>query len=223
MSTTPPLDLPARITSISVQKKNRDRYSLFADNEFLIGVSASTLMELKLEKGVEITPSLYRKIQQAEGRFAVKSYLMKLLARRDHSRRELLLKARKKEYPEEVIEDALYELEKKGYLDEQAFAIQFAADKFELNRWGPRKIEAHLIKKGISKDMIRKSLANTFGERELGDTFLNLVLKRKRRFLKENDPYKRKKKVFDYLKRKGYEANDIFKHLDNLLEAISDG
>ena len=222
MSVEPNQQLPARITSISVQKKNKERYSIYVEEGFLVGVSESTLIDLKLAKGVEVTPQLFRKIQREEGRFAVKSYLMKLLARRDHARKELLTKAGRKDYPKEVVLDILDELEEKGYINEESFAEKFTADKFKLNQWGPSKIKAHLYKKGISKHIIEKSIGNYFEDLELKETYKNLVLKRKRRFLKEENLLKRKKKIFDYLNRKGFKPNSIFKHMDELMDMVSE-
>ena len=222
MPVEPNQQLPARITSISVQKKNKERYSIYVQEGFLVGVSESTLIDLKLAKGVEVTPDLFRRIQREEGRFAVKSYLMKLLARRDHARKELLTKARKKDYPEEVVLDILDELQEKGYINEESFAEKFTADKFNLNQWGPSKIKAHLYKKGVSKHIIEKSISNYFEDLELKETYKNLVLKRKRRFLKEENLLKRKKKIFDYLNRKGFKPDSIFKHMDELMDMVSE-
>lgn len=213
-------DLPGTITSISVQKNNKERYSIFVDDDFLLGISEQTLLKFNLAQGDTITPALLRKMQREEGRFKVKSYLMKLLGRRDHARKELFTKAIRKEYPKEVINSVLDELEEKGYLNQAAFAEKFASDKSRLNKWGPAKIKAHLYKKGISKSVAERSIDKAFEETDLEETFLNLVLKRKRRFLREEDPYKRKKKVFDHLARKGYRPSSIYDHLDELMKAI---
>lgn len=222
MPVEPNQQLPARITSISVQKKNKERYSIYVEEGFLVGVSESTLIDLNLAKGVEVTAQLFQKIQREEGRYAVKSYLLKLLGRRDHARKELLTKARKKDYPDEVVKSILDELEEKGYINEESFAEKFTADKFNLNQWGPSKIKAHLYKKGVSKHVIEKSIGNYFDDLELKETYKNLVLKRKRRFLKEENLLKRKKKIFDYLNRKGFKPNSIFKHMDELMDMVSE-
>lgn len=212
--------LPAAVSSISVQKKNKERYSIYVDEEFLLGVAEQTLLKFNLEKGVVITPSLFRKLQREEGKFAVKSYFLKLLGRRDHARKELFTKAIKKDYPEEVIENVLDELQKKGFINNKGFAEKFASDKAQLSKWGPAKIRAHLYKKGISSSVAEKSIQKAFENEDLKQTFLDLVLKRKKRFLREEDPYKRKKKVVDHLARKGYRSANIFDHIDALMKAI---
>jgi len=212
--------LPGVITSITVQKNNKERYSIFVDDEFLLGVAEQTLLKFGLAKGAEITPNLFRKIQREEGRFAVKSYMLKMLGRRAHARKELFTKAIRKEYPREVIENVLDELEQKGYINDADFADKFASDKSKLNKWGPKKIKAHLYKKGISKSAAEQSIQKAFEEKNLEELLLNLVLKHKRRFLREEDDYKRRKKVFDHLARKGYRSSDIYKYLDALMKAI---
>ncbi len=212
--------LPGVISSISVQKNNKERYSIFVDEEFLLGVAEQTLLKFNLAKGVKITHALFRKLQREEGRFAIKSYFMKLLGRRDHARKELFDKALKKDYPKEVIQNVLDELQEKGYINDKGFAEKFAADKTTLSKWGPAKIKSHLYKKGISNTVAEQSIRKAFEGEDLKQTFLDLVLKRKKRFLREEDPYKRKKKVVDHLARKGYRSGNIFEHIDALMKAI---
>ncbi|MFH5883073.1 regulatory protein RecX [Halalkalibaculum sp. DA3122] len=220
MSTDNSDRLPASITSIVTQKNNRERYSLFIEEGFLIGVSESTLLEYKLRKGLEVTPALFRKLQRAEGRHAVKSYCMRMLARRDYSRKELFQKVAKKEHPPGIIHAVLDELEEKGYVNDRTFAEKYASDKSRLNNWGPAKITSKLYQKGISKHVAQESVEKAFEGIDLQQVFLELVNKKSRRFLREEDPWKRKKKIFDYLHRKGYRSDHIFKYLDMLMESL---
>lgn len=212
--------LPGAISSISVQKKNKERYSIFVDEEFLVGVSEQTLLKFNLAKGDTVTHALLRKMEREEGRFAVKSYMMKRLGSRDHSRKELFTKAIRKEYPKNIIENVLDELEEKGYLNDEKFAEKFVKDKSHLNKWGPNKIKAHLYKKGISNNVAEQSIQKVFEDKNIKKVLLHLVLKGKRRFLREEDAYKRKKKIVDHLSRKGYRSSNIFKYIDDLMEAI---
>jgi regulatory protein len=214
--------LPGVITAITPQKKNRERYSVFVDDTFLIGVADSTLLKNNLHKGAEITPSLFRKLQREEGRQKVKSYLLKLLARRDHARRELLNKARRKDFAPEIIDDVLDELEERDFINEVDFAEKFARDKYHLNGWGPAKIKVHLLKKGISKEISEQATAEVFEETDLKKQFIKLVEKRRYKFLREGNALKRKKKILDYLQRKGYYAGDIYKYLEFLMGRLEE-
>ncbi|MDR9419703.1 regulatory protein RecX [Gracilimonas sp.] len=213
--------LPATISEIQVQKKNATRFSLFADNQFLIGVSESTLTKLNLKKGVEITPSLFEQIVDAENHWAAREYMFRILSRRDHSRKELKDKAYKKGYSGHYIEDILDEFESKEYIDDHKFAMTFAQEKFEFNNWGPYKIRNQLFKKGIAKSVIEKCIEEAFGAEAIKETMFELIQKKKKRYLREPEE-KRRKKIFDFLMRKGYDSNSILKSIDELLDLIKE-
>lgn len=213
-------NLPGLISSIAVQKRNNEQYSIFVNDQFLLGVDEQTLINFNLSKGVEVTSSLFKKMQQEEGRFAIKKYLLKLLGRREHARKELLTKAHRKDYAREVIIDVLDELEENGYLNDSSFARKYAADKYRLNSWGPAKIKAHLFKKGITRTVAEQSIHEVFKNEDLEETFIHLVSKWQRHFLKEQHPLKRKKKIVNYLARKGYRSSSIYSCIDKLMKII---
>lgn len=212
--------LPATISDIQVQKKNTTRFSLFADNQFLVGVSEATLTDLNLKKGVEITPSLFDRITEAELKWAAREYFFRILSRRDHSRKELKDKAYKKGYSGSYIDIILDEFEQKEYINDQKFALKYTADKFEFNNWGPYKIRTQLFKKGISKAVAEECIRKVFGERAVKDGMLDLIRKKKKRYEREPEQ-KQKKKIFDFLMRKGYNSDDILKQMDEFLAIIS--
>jgi regulatory protein len=212
--------LPAPISEIQVQKKNSSRYSLYVENEFLIGISDSTLTKLNLKKGVEITPSLLEQMVSYEDQWAAREYMFRILSRRDHSQKELRDKAYKKGYSGSFIEEILDEFEQKEYINDNKFAKKYAADKFEFNDWGPYKIRTQLFKKGIRKNVVEDVIKQTFGNEAIKESMMTLISKRKKRYQREPEE-KRRKKIFDYLMRKGYDSGNILKHLDELLDIIS--
>lgn len=165
-----------------------------------------------------ITPSLFSEILQKEDEWAIREYFLRLLGRRDHARRELRDKALRKKYPASAIEPILDELEQKKYINNASFAKKFASDKFEFNNWGIHKIRAELFKKGISERDINAALSQ-FEDSELKNTIIELVRKNKRKFQRA-EPEKRKKKIFDYLLRKGYDSNNILKLMNTLLDIV---
>lgn len=212
--------LPAPISEIQVQKKNSNRFSLFVENQFLIGVSEATLTKLNLKKGVVLTPSLLQQIEQAEEQWAAREYFFRILSHRDHSRKELKDKAYKKGYYGSFIEEILDEFEQKEYINDRKFALKYTADKFEFNNWGPYKIRTQLFKKGISKTVTEECIREVFEDDAIKESMADLIRKKRKRYLREPEE-KRKKKIFDFLMRKGYNSNDILKHMDELLALIA--
>ncbi|MEX0771354.1 MAG: regulatory protein RecX [Balneolaceae bacterium] len=214
-------ELPASITSIHPQKKNSNRFSLFHEEHFMLGVSSHTLLKFKLEKGVKLTRSLFSKIVSEEQFLAVKDYLYRLLGRRDHSRNELKTKALRKGYPGEQTELVLEELELKGLIDDLSFAQKYIADKISLQQWGPMKIKVHLHKKGIPDSVIQQALSEQTRGLQLHQICVDLAFKHKLRFLREKDETKRKHKIMKYLQRKGFQYDTINRALPEIFNRLN--
>lgn len=213
-------ELPLTVTRISVQKKNQDRYSLFHNEQFLIGISRKTRNDFSIEEGVTLTPSLYRKLNDAEDFVAIREACFRYLSRRDHSSSELKQKVSKKGYKEGDIEQVIENLSDSGYLDDKAFATKFAEEKTELNQWGPKKIRSHLYKKGIDRTIIDKVLTQKTDDLQLQQICVDLVMKRKRYFLREDDDFKRKQKIYRYLAGRGFSGSVIKKSLPRITDKL---
>ncbi|MEX0994593.1 MAG: regulatory protein RecX [Balneolaceae bacterium] len=215
------VDLPAVITSIQPQKKNRNRFSLFHQEHFILGLSSHSLLRFKLTKGVEITDTLFSRIVSEEQFLDVKDYLYRLLGRRDHSRDELRTKALQKGYESKQVEDVLEELELKDLIDDESFARKYIADKLSLQQWGPVKIRIHLLKKGISGSVIQHAMDEQTRGLQLHQICVDLAIKHKLRFLREKDGIKRKQKIMKYLQRKGFQYDTINRALPEILNRLN--
>lgn len=55
-----------KITKIAQQQKQANRYSIFVDDEFFIGVDQEILIEYALRKDQEVDQNLLDKIKSAE-------------------------------------------------------------------------------------------------------------------------------------------------------------
>jgi regulatory protein len=208
------------ISSITPQKKHRRRYSIFVDDDFLLGVSESVLVEYGLEIGQTVTIKAFRDINRSENYQAVRHYFLKLFGRRAHTRKELQRKSRKKDFEDTAVERVLDELEEKGWIDHDAFAQSFISDKYSLNQWGPLKIARALQQKGIDRTTAQRLTDQYFKSVDLFETFSKLVAKNSYKFNKESKQYKKRKKVFDYLHRKGYHTQQINTHIDRLMQSL---
>lgn len=211
--------LPAPISSIQVQKKNKNRYSVFVEDEFLIGVSDHTLTKFNLRKGTSITPSFINQVIEEENKWNIREYFLRLLSGRDHSTYELKTKAIRKGFLQNDIDSVLDEPAMAKYLDDERFARNFASDKFQINGWGPYKIKAELFKKGVKSEMADRIIHSLFSSEEILESMSKLIMKKKSRFLRD-EKEKRRKRIFDHLMRKGYASDEILKALPELLKQL---
>jgi regulatory protein len=212
--------LPLTVTSITPQKKRADRFSLFHKKTFLLGVSAKSLTDFSIGTGTELTPSLYREIRQAEEVQKVRDSFFDYLSRRDHGSAELKQKALRKGYSADVIDQVLEEFSAKGYLNDLSFAKKFASEKAELRRWGPNKIRSALYQKGIGKKNAEKAVQIAVDNLDQHQICVDLLLKRRRHFLRESESLKRKQKMYRYLAGKGFSSAVIQKAIDTVKDDL---
>lgn len=208
--------LPLAITKISPQKKNSDRFSLFHNNQFLIGVSSQTLLDYSIQKGTELTRDLFHRLNSSEEYQSVKERCYKLLSGRDHGAEELKRKLVQKGFSHAICEQVVSEFREKNQLNDQTYATKFARDKYRLKQWGPKKIKSALFKKGVPKTVISDVIEALKNDIDPVNTCIELALKRDRHFLREPDIFKRKQKIFRYLAGKGYSSDKIKKALPNI-------
>ncbi len=206
------------ITSISGQKKNSNRFSIFVNDTFVVGVSDSCLVNLNLHKGDVFDQEILDKIQHYEEQLSVREYFFRLLSRRDHATSELRQKAIMKGYNVDFINKICNDLESKGYINNSEFAKKFARDKFEFNSWGSQKIRIELSKKGIHKNDIQAAIYE-LDSKDQNEKMNQLFEKSKSKFLR-TDKQKRKKKIFDFFLRKGYDSDQILKALPKWLTEL---
>jgi regulatory protein len=101
------------------------------------------------------------------------------------------------------------------YLNEERFAIHFAGGKFRMKQWGMQKIKYALKEKQVSEYCIKKALKEI--GTEYNDTLRKLAEK-KYASLKSEQYLVRKKKTIDYLLRKGYEPDLVYKVVSVITE-----
>jgi len=138
-----------------------------------------------------------------------KGYALRLLKLRPRSRGELSSKMAGKGYDKPVIINVLDALTQMGFIDDAAFAKAWL--QYRLNRpMGFRRVERELIEKGIPKDVIRGHWAEVKANYDELEVVRTLAKKRARQY-NNIDPLKRKKRVMDYLARRGFQLDVIMK------------
>lgn len=115
----------------------------------------------------------------------------------------------------EAREMILLNLMKDNFLNEERFAKSFARGKFRIKHWGKNRIVNELKMRDISPYNIKTAL------KEIDDKeYINTIYKiteNRNNVISESNPYKRKKKLIDFLLRKGFETDLIFKTIEDVL------
>ena len=83
---------------------------------------------------------------------------MRLLARREHSRAELLGKLVGRGFENDSVEELLQGLEDQDLLSDERFAMSLIASRAETG-YGPKRIDLELRNRGVSEELAREALA----------------------------------------------------------------
>ena len=125
------------------------------------------------------------------------------------------LKLKENGFAEDVIDEVLDILEKEEYLNDKVYCEIFIEDKKKLNGYGKNKIKSLLIQKGISKNIFEDFL-NEFEYDEEFDNALKMGIKKLELLSNEEDNFKKKQKIINYLTYRGFGfdvINDVLKEI----------
>ncbi|OIQ19260.1 MAG: recombinase RecX [Flavobacterium sp. MedPE-SWcel] len=103
-----------------------------------------------------------------------------------------------------------------NFLNEERFACSFARGKFRIKQWGKIRITRELKARQISHYNINSALKEIDKE-EYINSFNELSLKQWNS-IRETNILKKKKKLFDFLIRKGFENQIIYDKIHELAE-----
>ncbi len=146
----------------------------------------------------------------------IKRKLERYCVYQDRCHKEIETKLKEFVLIEEARNQIILHLLEHNFLNEERFSKSFARGKFKIKNWGKQRIIRELKFRDISEYNIKTALKE-IDEQEYLSTIYTIADKRNT-FINEPDFYKRKKKLIDFLIRKGYEFELIFETVKNVLE-----
>ncbi len=148
---------------------------------------------------------------------------IRLLSLRGHSTRELQIKLEARGFEESLVKRVLSDLAGSRYLDDAAFARDWARHLTVHRHYGSRRIERSLLEKGVARDVIREVLAELRREHPERAS-LAALLRKKLGDRKVSDlDRKEKRRLAQSLMNKGYPAGLIYDALGHKEGRFDDG
>lgn len=172
-----------------------EKYKVSVDMDF----SEDEILEMKYFSDIERAKS--RAINYISGKLKTKY--------------EVRLKLKENGFAEEAIDEVLDILEKEEYLNDKIYCEIFIEDKKKLNGYGKNKIKSLLIQKGISKNIFEDFL-DEFEYDEEFDNALKMGIRKLNLLSNEEDKFKKKQKIINYLAYRGFGfdvINDVLKEI----------
>ncbi len=142
--------------------------------------------------------------------------LMQFCAYRDRSQKEVEVKLKEMRMIPQACEQITIKLMQEDFLNEERFARSFVRGKFRIKKWGRIKIIQELKAREISTPLITLALSE-IEEKEYYDTLVK-VAEKKSLLIKEKDPFKKRKKLSNYLLQRGYESSLIYEVIGEMID-----
>ena len=183
---------------INIEKIIKNK--IFLSNGEVLSVNSDIKSMYNLREGMNID-GLYDEISY-ETSFIKALYLLGL---KDRTKEELRIKLNEKIKNKQAIERVVNKMEESGYINDGDYAVNYVKN----SRYGLKRTEFELLKRGISKENIKKALL------EVENNEYNKLEKAIEK-VKNKDEHK----IISYLLRQGFELEDILDRLKDIKEEI---
>jgi regulatory protein len=214
-----------KITRIENQKKRPGRKNIYADDAFLIGVGAETLLRFGLRTGDEITPEKLALLARTEELLGAKNAALRYMSTRPRSEREVHDKLREKEYGEEEIGRIIEDLKRAGLLNDGEFARAFIRNALVLRPTGGAVLKRKLLLLGVGKEVVEEALGDVLAGADLAGEAARAAaafVRKARASGRKADPVKLRQRLTAFLIRRGFTWDVVRTAVKNTLKGGDD-
>lgn len=213
-----------KITRITTQKNNNNRYNIYIDagagEAYGFSVDEAVLVEYRLRKGLVIDDAMVSEFIAKDTFHQSYALAIRYLGYRMRSKKEVYDYLHKKEVEDEHISAVIDRLVANHLLDDEQFAKAFVQTRINTSSKGPLLIEQELLHKGISRDLCARAL-------QMYDDSLQyeraLKWTQKKSNTRKKESYrKRKQRLEASLTRKGFTQHVIKEVIEATLPAKDD-
>jgi regulatory protein len=125
----------------------------------------------------------------------------RFLGRRDRTVAEVRGRLEAEEIEAEVVDAAIAELSRQGYLNDARYALRFAEDRRTIDAWGAERIERRLLAVGVEPALVSAAV----GERGAAEELEAALAVLRRRFARAPADDRSRDRALGLLVRKGYD------------------
>ena len=183
----------------------KTKIKVYLDEQFAFVLYKGELSRYRIQEGSVLSPELVECIKQEVLLKRAKLRAMHLLNAMDRTESQLRLKLKQSLYPEDVIEKTIQYVKSFGYIEDQGYAERFIHNRQQSK--SKREIYAALSQKGIPREQIELAMKTCYEEADELGAIRRIA--EKKRFSPEESTDAEKKKLYDYLLRKGFKSDDI--------------
>ncbi len=197
-----------KIIDIQVQKRRKNRRSIFLDDGSVFGISEDVFFSIPVQIGDTLTDRKLDNILVADNQQKILDFALNLLSYRMRSKVELMHRLKRKKFNEDGIYSVMEKLEIKGYVDDQKFAQAFAREKVRRKLIGPMALRSEFSVHMLDPDILEYTLKKTYDEFP-EHTLMDQLLKKRRVPMNKLLDITEKKYAVNTLRNKGFSWDRI--------------
>jgi regulatory protein len=198
----PDVLMMSTITALTLQKRNRQRVSVFLDGEYAFGLAR--IVAAWLEVGQELSDEKIAQLRAEDEREVAYQRVLRLIQYRPRSENEIRQLLRRHATPEGSTEEVIERLKQSGLIDDPGFAQAWVENRADLHPRSRRALAYELSRRGIDAQVIEESLT-TIDD----DAMAYQAAQRPARRYKDLEWNDFRQKIYRYLAQRGfnYEAS----------------
>lgn len=191
-----------KITGLRVQEKNNKRVNVYLDGEFAFGLAR--IVAAWLQVGQELDDSRIAELKAADQKEVALQKALHFVDYRPRSVTEVRRHLEHNRYPAGLVEEILARFQELGLLNDRRFAENWVENRKEFRPRSKRALRMELRLKGVPDTEIEQAVESIDDEEQAYQAGLKQVRK-----YRELDWPEFRKKMFDFLMRRGFSYESI--------------
>ena len=203
-----------QVTNISYSK-SKEVFEVVFEDETKLLLNYNIFEKYKVSVDMDFSENEIQEMKYFSDIERAKSRAINYISGKLKTKYEVRLKLKEKDFTEDIIDEVIDILEKEEYLNDRLYCEVFIEDKKQLNGYGKNKIKSLLIQKGVSKSVFEDFL-DEFEYEEEFDNALKMGIKKLNLLSNEEDVFKKKQKLINYLAYRGFSfdvINDVIREI----------
>ncbi len=205
---------PGRVTAVEPQVKRPNRFTLYIDDHFAMGLSVYVAAGVRV--GQELSRADLEKLLSAEQLEEARNKALSFLEVRPRSEREVRQRLAQKKYPEEIIDQVMARLGDVKLVDDRDFAKFWVENREGFKPRSKRALQYELRQKGVSSQDITRAVKKV-DER---DSAYRAAHAKALRF-KDLDAQSFREKLTGFLARRGFDYSVTRETVNRLWQEVS--
>jgi regulatory protein len=208
------------VTGITPSARRQGRFELEVDERPVATLSLDAIERLGLHIGASFDDRTAAAVERESQAQHTMDRALNMLAFRARSIRELRRSLVTKGEPEALVDAAIERLMAMGVLDDREYARGYVHAKVTGPGFSRRRLRGELARRGVARDVADAAIEAVFAEDQVDEEgIIERVARKKARTLARLDDGTRRRRLYAFLARRGYELDDIRRVMERVLTA----